>query len=41
MEGERKAYFDGEDPENVFDTEPGATCLVEHDSDCAIDTMTA
>ena len=41
MEGEREAYFDGENPENVFDTEAGTTCLVEHDSDCAIDAVTA
>ena len=37
----RKAYFDGEDPENIFDTEASATCLVEYNPDCAIDAVTA
>ena len=40
-EGERKAYSDRENPENVFDAEAGATCLIEYDSDCAVDAVTA
>ena len=38
---EWKAYFEGQDPENVFDAEASATCLVKYNSDSAIDAMTA
>ena len=41
LEGKRSTYFDREDPENIFDTEAGATCLVEYNPDCAIDAVTA
>lgn len=39
--GERVAYFEGKDPKNVFNAEAGATCLVENDSDGAVDAVTA
>lgn len=35
------AYFEGNDPKHVFDAEARATGLVKHDSDSAIDAVTA
>lgn len=37
----RNTYLEGENPENIFNAEARATCLVEHNSDCTIRAVAA